>query len=265
VDAKELLSAGRLSDALDELNREVKADPVDIRRRTTLFELLCFAGDYTRAERQLDIIAQQDANVDIGAQIYRNALNAERLRSRLRSDGLQPSFILDPPPFAALHLEAFNRLREGRAGEARALLERAADTEDAVGGEVNGEPFAEISDGDALLSPFIELIIQDRYVWLPFVQVKRLTVAAPKKLRDLIWIPAELESIDGPIGGAFIPVLYCGSSSHADEQVRLGRATDWKDAGAGLMRGFGQRILFIDDNERSILQLGHVEVRSGEE
>jgi len=259
VDLTQLLSSGQLTTALDELNREVKADPVDIRRRTMLFELLCFAGDYTRAERQLDVIAQQDANADIGAQLYRNALSAERLRSRLRSDGLAPSFILDPPPFAALHLEAFNRLREGRAGEARELLERAAETEDAVGGKMNGQPFADISDGDPLLSPFLELIIHDRYVWLPFVQIKRLTVAAPKKLRDLMWIPAELESIDGPIGAAFIPVLYCGSSSHDDDQVRLGRATDWKDAGAGLMRGFGQRILFIDDNERAVLQLGEVE------
>ncbi len=262
MNAKELITAGQLTSALDEANREVKASPADVRPRTLLFEILCFAGDYTRAERQLDVIAQLDAKAEVGAQVYRNALTAERLRSKLRSDGLAPSFILDPPPFTRLHLEAFNRLREGNAQEARGLLQQAADLQKAVKGESGGQPFADISDSDPFLGPVLELIIHDRYVWLPFVQIKRLAVAAPKKLRDLIWIPADLESVDGPVGGAFIPVLYGGSSSHSDDQVRLGRATDWKDVGAGLMRGYGQRLLLIDDEEQPILEAGQITLDS---
>jgi type VI secretion system protein ImpE len=262
VNAKDMISAGFLTNALDEATREVKANPADVRQRTLLFEILCFSGDYTRAERQLDVIAQLDPNAEVGAQIYRNALTAERLRARVRSEGLAPSFILDPPPFTRLHLEAFNRLREGNAEESRALLEQAVDAQKAIGGEVNGQRFAEISDSDPFLGPVLELIIHDRYVWLPFVQIKRLTVAGPKKLRDLLWIPAELESINGPIGGAFIPVLYCGSSSHADDQVRLGRATDWKDVGTGLVRGYGQRLLLIDEDERPILEAGQITLDS---
>jgi protein involved in temperature-dependent protein secretion len=57
---------------------------------------------------------------------------------------------------------------------------------------------------------------------------------------------------------AFIPVLYAGSASHPDDQIKLGRATDWQDAGEGLTRGVGQRILFLDDNERPVLQLGEI-------
>jgi type VI secretion system protein ImpE len=262
VNAKELISAGDLASALDEVNRQVKANPADTGQRTLLFEILCFAGDHVRAERQLDIIAQLDANADVGAQIYRNALCAERLRDRLRSEGLAPSFILEPPPFVTLYLEAFNRLREGRPAEARALLERAAETEQTVSGQVNGQPFADISDCDPFLGPVLELIIHDRYVWLPFVQIMRLTVSAPKKLRDLVWIPAELESIDGPIGGAFIPVLYCGSWTHAEDQVRLGRATHWAEIGSGLVRGYGQRLLLIGEEERAVLQVGQITLDS---
>ena len=92
--AKELLDAGELSAAIEELTIEVKANPTDIWRRTFLFELLCFAGELDRAERQIDVVGVQSAQAEVGVQVYRNLLKAERARSRLLSDGLQPHFIL---------------------------------------------------------------------------------------------------------------------------------------------------------------------------
>jgi len=49
--AEEFLKAGHLSAAVEQLNHEVRSRPTDSQRRTFLFELLCFAGDYQRAER----------------------------------------------------------------------------------------------------------------------------------------------------------------------------------------------------------------------
>ena len=57
--AKELLDAGKLSAAIEQLNKEVKARPADGRLRIFLFELVCFAGDYQRADRQLEVIGHQ--------------------------------------------------------------------------------------------------------------------------------------------------------------------------------------------------------------
>jgi type VI secretion system protein ImpE len=57
--AKELLDAGKLAGAIEAATAEVKANPTDVPRRTTLFELLCFAGDWDRAEKQIDVIGQQ--------------------------------------------------------------------------------------------------------------------------------------------------------------------------------------------------------------
>lgn len=57
MQAKELLDAGRLTAAIEQLGQEVKARPADTQRRTFLFELLCFAGEYDRAKRQLDGLA----------------------------------------------------------------------------------------------------------------------------------------------------------------------------------------------------------------
>ena len=73
--AEELLKAGHLSAAVEQLNQEVRSRPTDIQRRTFLFELLCFAGDYQRAERQLDVLGHQSATAEIGVQVYRHILD----------------------------------------------------------------------------------------------------------------------------------------------------------------------------------------------
>src|SRR5262245_54915497 len=53
--AKELLDAGHLTAAIEQLTQEVRAHPTDVRQRIFLFELLCFTGDYQRAARPLDV------------------------------------------------------------------------------------------------------------------------------------------------------------------------------------------------------------------
>jgi type VI secretion system protein ImpE len=259
MSAKDLLDAGRLTAALEQLSQDVRTHPVDSRLRTFLFEVLCFAGDYSRAERQLDVIAQQDNSTESGVSIYRNVLTAERARLGVASEDLLPTFLLEPPPFAALHLAALHCLRENNLAEARVLLLQAAGSVPAPSGKADGQVFSDFSDGDAVLGPFLEAIIRDRYVWVPFTQVKRFAIATPKRLRDLLWVPGTLQTIGGLASEVFFPVLYCGSFRHQDDQVKLGRMTDWEDAGEGLQRGMGQRLFFVDDREKSILEIREVE------
>lgn len=257
--AKELLDAGQLAAAIEQLNKEVKARPADPRLRTFLFELLCFAGDYQRADRQLEVIGHQSTTAEIGVQIYRNAMAAERARQRLFADGLQPHFLLNPPPYARFHLDAINRLRENRPEEAKALLEESLRSRPAVTGRLDGQPFSDLQDSDELVAPFLEAVIQEQYTWVPFTQIKRIQIPAPKRLRDLLWTQATLETTVGPTGEVLLPVLYTGSSSHDNEQVRLGRMTDWQPLGAGLVRGVGQRLFLVDDQEHAILAVRELE------
>ncbi len=261
--AKELLDAGHLAAAIEQLNQEVKSHPTDAQQRTFLFELLCFAGDYQRAERQLEVIGHQSTTAEVGVQVYRNALAAEQARRRLFSDGLRPGFVLDPPPYVHLHLEAVNRLREKRPAEARALLEESAQSRPPLAGRLDGQPFSDFQDGDDLIGPCLEVIIHRNYVWLPFEQIKSLRISPPKRLRDLIWIPATLETHKSPLGEVFLPVLYADSSEHPDDQVKLGRMTDWQAMGDGVMRGVGQRLFLVDDEERAMLQVREVEFVAG--
>ena len=115
MDAKELLDAGRLAAAIEQLNQEVRAHPGDPKLRTFLFEMLCFAGDYERAQRQLDVLGTLDAQAESGTIVYRGVLAAEEARMAVATENRLPAFLLEPPAFASLYLAALHPLREGNA------------------------------------------------------------------------------------------------------------------------------------------------------
>jgi len=257
--AEELLKAGHLAAAVEQLNQEVRSRPSDLQRRTFLFELLCFTGDYQRAERQLDVLGHQSATAEIGVQVYRHILTAEQARQRLFSEGLQPNFLFPPPSYVHLHLEALQQLCEHQPAGVVALLDQSYRSQPLRTGILTGQPFTAWRDGDDLLAPFLEVIVHNKYVWLPFDQIKRLHITTPKRLRDLLWIPATLEARSGPVGEVFLPVLYPDSHRHTDERVKLGRMTEWIDMGEGVTLGAGQHLFFIDGQDRGILEVRDIE------
>src|SRR5260370_9249489 len=80
---QQLFQYGQLDEAVKALTVEVRDDPTDSRRRTFLFELLCFAGDYSRAEKQLDVLSQGGPQSEMGALFYRGPLAAEKTRHEM--------------------------------------------------------------------------------------------------------------------------------------------------------------------------------------
>lgn len=253
--AKELIEAGHLSAALEQLNHDVRSHPTDVRQRTFLFELLCFMGDYQRAARQLDVIEHQDTAAEIGVQVYRHILTAAEARDEFFSQGRQPHFLFSPPSYVYPHLEAVNQLRQAQPAAAKALLEQAAANYPRLSGRLDGQVFDDFCDSDAILGPFLEAFVQSDYVWLPLEQIKQLTIPLPTHLRDLLWTPARLEAHSGPVGDVFLPVLYPGSCRHDDDRIKLGRLTDWLDSGDGLARGVGQHLFLVGEDGRALLEM----------
>src|SRR5215470_2495672 len=185
--AKELLEAGQLKSAIDAQVAEVKANPTDVPRRTFLFELLCFAGEWDRAEKQIDVVGQQNVQAAMAVQVYRSIIQAERERERLFDAGVAPHFLTEPTPFVDTQLEALAALRAGDAAGARTLLDKAEEARPAISGTWNGTAFLDIRDFNDLVAPVLELIVKDKYVWLPFNQARTISIEPPKKLRDLLW------------------------------------------------------------------------------
>jgi len=259
MQAKELFQAGKLNEAIEALVHEVKANPSDTARRTFLFELSCFAGDWERAERQLDVIGHQSADAELGVMVYRANMKAEEERRRVFAEGVQPHFLSEPPAYVDLHVSALSQMSRGEMGEARATLDRAEEERPAIAGKLDGQEFQDFRDDDDRVGPVLELIVKDKYVWLPFEQIRRMEISPPKQLRDMLWASARIEALDGTIGEVYVPTLYAGTPNSENDQVRLGRMTDWKEVGEDLYTAVGQRLLLVDGGDKSLF-----EVKAGE-
>ncbi len=260
--AKELFDAGNLSGAIEQLTQDVKSSPREQKIRIFLFELLCFAGEFQRAERQLDAIAQTsgDVKVEMGAQAYRSALQAETGRREFFTGAHRtPKFFSEPPAYAALHIDAVAKLTENKIEQLEQSLGESGRAQSPVKGENDGKPFESFRDGDDLISPFLEVFFQSDYYWLPFEQIKRMEIQPPSTLRDLLWTPVIVELREKLLGNVFVPTLYYGSHVHPDDLVKLGRMTDWKSIGNETLLGVGQRTFFADDIECPLLEIRKIE------
>lgn len=226
--ARELYQAGRLNEAVAALSAELRELPADRQRRAFLFELLCFAGDYTRAEKQLDILARGGNEARLGALIYKSALHAERTRQELFQKKEYPAAVA--------------------AGQ--------------IPGTWNGTPFQSLEDADPRIGARLELFAAGQYIWIPFEHIASIEIEPPKRLRDLLWAPALVRAgpafRDRELGEVLLPVLTPLASMHPDDAVRLGRVTAWQEID-GEEIPEGQKMFIIDGEEYPILELRKLE------
>jgi type VI secretion system protein ImpE len=230
---RELYQAGQLGPAIQAVSAEVRDNPTDTRRRTFLFELLCFAGEYDRAQKHLDVLAGAGPDAATGALLYRAALHADRMRSDLFAKR-------EYPP--------------------------ARESEEAVSGTLNGKPFASIDDADPRVGARLEIFAAGQCMWLPLAHVASIEMTAPKRLRDLLWAPALVRT--GPafkgteLGEVLMPVLSPLSYRHGDDAVKLGRSTVWEEQEDGSAVPCGQKMLLVDGEEFPFLELRSLEIAS---
>ncbi len=252
--ATELFRAGRLQAAIDAQVQDVKAHPADSGKRVFLFELLAFAGDLDRARRHLDAVTYPDPDRDAAAQQYRTLLDAEDHRARVFRDGVMPEFLIPAPDWVYPRLEAVNALRAGRPADAKALLDKSDADAAPVNRTLNGQPVEGLRDCDDLFGPVLEVLAHGGYYWLPLEQLDGLTANPPKYPRDLIWFPVKLAVKDGPAGDAFLPARYPLTADASDE-LKLGRATDWRQDAGGPVRGVGLRLFLAGDDAVPLTEL----------
>jgi type VI secretion system protein ImpE len=242
--AQDLFREGRLSEAVDAQNAEVRSHPGDADRRYLLFALLAFTGDLDRASRQLDAIGVGDERLQGAAGIYRNLLSSEAERRRVFRGESRPVVPPDPPSWLTRRVGAL----AGAADDVAGMLQSAPASEPSASGLVDGRTFDSITDTDELLGPTLEIFAGGRYVLLPFVSLRALTIPPPSHVLDLLWTPAHVEDTTGTEADVHLPVLYPGSTEHREDRIRLGRTTEWFEAGAAV-RGLGQKVLSFGDGE----------------
>lgn len=254
-DAKLQLDSGNLKGAVEGALALVKSNPTDIAARIFLFELSSFAGDWERAEKQLEVIGHQDTAAMIGSKIYQQNFKAERDRINFFEHGTRPESAMKFPEYVEDLIKANELIRLGKTAEARVMLDQVETNRPAFKCSVNDNDFSDLRDyNDATICVF-EVIIKDTYAWLPFEQVESIEFLERKSLRDVYWPQAKVELTNGTSGEMFFPSLYVNTWKADDDLVRLGRSVDWRDLGDEIYAGEGTRVYTMDGKDRSILDI----------
>lgn len=234
MNAEQLFKAGKLSEAISALNAQLRDNPSDSKSRTFLFELLCFNGDYDRAEKQLNILEEEGSKDSfLGTLLYKAALHAERLRDEMFEKKTYPTSVLN-----------------------------GASTN--VSGKLNGKEFGTLFDADPRIGDKLELFAGGDYLWISFHDIAMLRLQAPQKLRDLLWAPAKL--LTGPtfrsrdLGEILLPAVSPLSWQHPDEEVKLGRVSEWCEDEIGEVAPFGSKVWLVDGEEFPLLEVRELEI-----
>ena len=259
LEPKELIKAGRLSEARKHLTTAVKTAPADLGLRTLLFQVLAFSGEWDKAKKQLDVILTQDPGRETGVQVYLNLVHAEQERLEVATLKRRPAFYPQAPSYTEAYFAAWDKVVRQQFEDAAGLFEQIQAQRPAVTGTLNGRSFSGFSDTDSFLSCFLEIIIQAHYVWVPVESLRELTVSPPKTLFDLIWLQTRITTADGLSVVGYVPVVYPQSHEHGDERVKMGRMTEWIALGGPFTRGCGQHVYEVGEEEVGILDVREVQ------
>jgi type VI secretion system protein ImpE len=253
--AEQAVRQGDLEGALKDLQDQVRQNPARSDLRVFLFQLLSVLGQWERAQTQLDVAADLDAGALAMKQMYREAIQCERLRAEVFAGRKSPLVFGEPDEWLALLIESLLVTGTPRAGQAHELRARAFESAPATSGTLDGQPFEWIADADMRLGPVCEAVINGRYYWVPFSRLSRIEIEAPTDLRDFVWMPVHFEFSNGGESVGVVPTRYPGSEAAGDPQVQLARKTVWREEGADVFLGAGQRVLTTDGGEYPLMDI----------
>jgi len=258
----ELLRSGQMNEAVAALKDQIRAEPGEARHRIFYFQLLCVAGDWNRALAQLNLAGQMDAGALAMVQTYREAIRCEALRNEVFAGTRTPLVLGEPPQWLGLLLEALRLGATGDVAASQDLRGQAFDAATPVPATIDDVAVEWIADADPRLGPTLEAVVNGRYFWIPFENIRRIELDAPEDLRDVVWMPAHFEWTNGGDAVGLIPTRYSGSETSDDEAIRLARKTTWRDLGSELFVGLGQRTLATDADDYPLMNVRSIRVGS---
>jgi len=263
MNAEELVRAGKPEEALASLQEAIRAKPQDPSLRLFLFQLLSVLGQWDRAGNQLEVVGQIHPESLLLVRMYQPVLQCEVLREEVFAGRRAPVIYGEPEPWVGFLAQANELVARGEFAAAEELRDKALDAAPATSGKINGAPFAWVADADSRLGPVLEVILHGCYYWVPFHRIRRLQLAAPTGLRDLLWAPANFQWANGGEASGHVPVRYPGTPSSPDGPLRLARKTEWIEKANGCTLGLGQRLLTTDQDDYPLLETRDLELAAG--
>jgi type VI secretion system protein ImpE len=258
--AEELVMAGRLEEALADLQNAVRSKPEGSRLRIFLFQIQCVMGKWEKALVQLQVLADLNAETFLLSRVFHPIIQCEQLRAEIFAGKRTPIIFGEPMEWVGLMVQACGHAARSEFTAARALRDLAFEGAPGTPGQVDGQSFAWIADADSSLGPILELILEGRYLWAPFCRIRRIQLEKPADLRDLVWMPARVVWTNGGEASVHIPTRYAGTVASTDGSLRLARKTEWIQHQDDYCTGLGQRVLATDQGEHPLLECRVIEL-----
>jgi len=242
---KDMLQAGKLTDAIQYLETQLKDDPMNVDFRSSLIELLCIKGELERADKQLNLMIQKHPDFVIGATNIRQLIRAEQARKDFVNGQSVPELFNGTNSHSEALLKLSIELHNGDAESMKLATEKLEENRPELTIKLNDNLVSEMRDLDDTLGGFIEIFGTDGKFYLAELsQIDFINFKPAESIIEQVWRRVDLSITDGPSGEAHIPLVYANSETDAE---KLGRETDWKEFTTDFMVGVGQKMWFVDD------------------
>ncbi|MGV8836954.1 type VI secretion system accessory protein TagJ [Cellvibrio sp.] len=249
---------------ISQLQALIRANPAKVEHRIHLAQLLMVAGQWERCLQQLQTTAQLDPKSTAMAQTYRALIQAEICREQTFNGQRDPLSLGETENWQDLLAEALIARANNQVALAEKFQQQAFDEAPCSTFSINGVQANWIADSDSRLGPICEVFMNGSYYWLPFTQIKQLTLEPPKDLRDLVWTPAKITLVDFSQHFGFLPSRYVFSYQAGNDQLALATLTEWAPLSEQSWAGMGQKMLVTDSTEYSLLSI-HSLLQAGSE
>lgn len=258
-----LIDAGDLQGAIDAALTAIKQRPTDGAARRLLIDLLIVSGDFERADKQAAILSNTAPDTALGMTLLRGRLRASDARAAWFETGAVPAFFPEGPSerdqLAMKNALVLQKDTAGKNGEATTPFPENV-FEGSV--KIDGRTAKSFRDLDDRIPHAIEILhTNGSYMWIDFNRINHIKFHPIQSLRDLTWRHALLTLRDDSQSDVVMPATYF--SRDGSDAMKLGRETDWVEAGGGLYAGKGQKCLLADDDVIGLLDVTSIEFIPG--
>lgn len=232
------------------------------------------AGDYAKAYETLQYTSKGATPTGAAIGAFLLALierfdEAEQLARRASLDGLDQILrgerqraarwrdpestglmVASGGPAGQLHATmaaAFARRDEALAERTKAELAVTRPVAGALtfaGGQIKA--FKDITDADDAIGRMLEAYCDEGLVYFPFEGLRRIAVLPRQNFMDHLMPQVDVSNERGTMR-VYVPLLYAGSATATDDQLRNGRMTVFEYVGVA-RRGRGQRDFLVDSS-----------------
>jgi type VI secretion system protein ImpE len=258
MNVSELLTAGRLGDAIDAQQAVLAESPGNSAARLLMADLWALAGDYTTA---WVLIRQIDDDSPAWKRTRRHTRGL--LQSLLhRLNGRRPQLIGPAPEHVRNRLRLRRAHRDEDGIAARKFLDRADRASPMLTGHVDGREFSGFRDADDRTASVLEVILNGHYAWIEFEAITRIVLAPARHLLDIIIREATLTLRSGDVITGHLPVrgdAYFELPN--DDALALGLDTEWHEDYGDVVETRGAKIILTTAEEIELAQCRQIDLR----